>query len=295
MSPLSIAITLVLNGLSYAAILFIACSGFSLIFGLMNVVSFCHGTFYLLSCFISYYAFKATGSWVVALITGAAGIGLFAGIFKFTLFDRVMGDGDRESLMTLGMNFVVVDVITFLFPTDAKIIPTPKVLSGILSLPFNVNYPVIRFMYIAIAVLIGLIIWFFLQKTRLGQIIRAGVDDKSMTSALGVNISAIFTIVYVLGMALVGVSGALGATYMSFRVDLTENQMLLYSMIIVTIGSMDSIVGAAIGAVIVGVLDSFTKYYVQSLSTVLLFILVVVLLIIAPRGIMGKKSRRVET
>ena len=286
------AITLILNGLSYAAILFIACSGFSLIFGLMNVVSFCHGTFYLLSCFISYYAFKATGSWLIALIVGAAGIGLFAGIFKFTLFDRVMGDSDRESLMTLGMNFVVVDVITILYTTDAKIIPTPQLLQGTFKLPFGVKYPIMRFAYIGIAILIGLVIYLLLQRTKLGQIIRAGVDDKAMTSALGINISTIFTIVYVIGMALVGISGALGATYMSFRVDLTENQMLLYSMIIVTIGSMESIVGAAIGAIIVGLLDSFTKFYVQSLSTTLLFVLVVVILIIAPRGIMGRKSRR---
>ena len=248
--------------------------------------------FYLLSCFISYYAFKATGSWLIALIVGAAGIGLFAGIFKFTLFDRVMGDSDRESLMTLGMNFVVVDVITILYTTDAKIIPTPQLLQGTFKLPFGVKYPIMRFAYIGIAILIGLVIYLLLQRTKLGQIIRAGVDDKAMTSALGINISTIFTIVYVIGMALVGISGALGATYMSFRVDLTENQMLLYSMIIVTIGSMESIVGAAIGAIIVGLLDSFTKFYVQSLSTTLLFVLVVVILIIAPRGIMGRKSRR---
>lgn len=286
------AITLILNGLSYAAILFIACSGFSLIFGLMNVVSFCHGTFYLLACFISYYSFKATGSWLVAILVGAAGIGLFAGIFKFTLFDRVMGDGDRESLMTLGMNFVVVDVITILYPTDAKIIPPPRALSGVFQLPLGIKYPIMRFVYIGIAILIGLIIYLLLQRTKLGQIIRAGVDDKSMTSALGINISVIFTIVYVIGMALVGVSGALGATYMSFRVDLTENQMLLYSMIIVAIGSMESIVGAAIGAIIVGLLDSFAKYYAQSLSTTLLFIVVVIILIIAPNGIMGRRSRR---
>lgn len=281
---------LVLNGISYGSILFLVASGFSLIFGLLNVVSLSHGCFYLMGAYFGWMTWKATDSWLLGLIAAAAGLAVIGFLFKIVLFNRVFGNADLESWMTLGLNLVIVDVYIWLFKAESHVVNPPMALRKLVPLGPDFTYPLMRLVYIGIAVLTVIVIWFLIKKTNLGRIIRAGVDDTPMTSALGININKIFTIVFVIGVVLAGISGMLGATYMSFVVGHTEGTVLLYSMIIVVLGGMGSIQGAAVGAAIVGLIDSFTKFYIPSLSSVIMFAILIAIMCVKPGGLV--KSER---
>ena len=280
---------ILMNGITYGGLLFMCASGLTLIFGLMNVVNMSHGVLYLTGAYIGVVIQQASGNWVLGIITGGLITAVICLGLKISLFDRVLGDSNRETLLTLGLNLIIGDIILAVFGGTPRTVQAPETIRTAVSLGF-MKYPLIRIVILIIAIVEFVALILLIKKTRIGQYIRAGVDDKNMTSALGVNINMVFTFVFILGGFLVGTSGVLGGTYLSFSQGF-DTTILTYSLVVVIMGGLGNIYGAALGAIIVGCIDSFMKATVTNLAMIAIFGALMIVLAFRPRGLIGKESR----
>ena len=267
-----------MNGLTYGALLFMCASGFTLVYGLMRVVNMAHGSFYLFGSFMSYMALKLTGNWYLAILAGALSVGVLAFLVKTTLYAK-------------GFSYVIIDSCLAIFGAQPMTIKADALINRGVFIGF-MTYPGVRLFILLVAVVEAIILFFIIKKTRLGQLVRAGVDDKEMVMALGVNINRIFTAVFVMAGILVGIGGALGGSFQSFQVGATEGNIQIYSLMVVIIGGQGSLVGAAIGALLIGLVDSFTKAFIPDISTVVVFAVMMFVLAFRPQGILGKRGRQ---
>ncbi len=279
----------VLNGITYGGLLFMCASGLTLIFGLMQVVNLSHGIFYLVGAYTGLMVQQLTGNWVLGILAGGVGTALVALLLKVSLFERVLGDSQRETLLTLGINLIISDVLLALFGGTPRNVVAPESVRTSIDLGLF-RYPLIRLIILLVAVAQFILLYLLIRKTRMGQYMRAGVDNKAMTSALGVNIKLVFTFVFMLGGFLVGSSGVLGGTYLSFTQGF-DATILTYSLVVVIIGGIGSLGGAALGALLVGLIDSITKATVPNLSMISIFGALMLVLAFRPNGLLGKKVK----
>ncbi|MEG0834277.1 MAG: branched-chain amino acid ABC transporter permease [Christensenellaceae bacterium] len=280
----------IMNGITYGGLLFMCASGLTLVFGLMRVVNLSHGVFYLVGAYLGLAVQQYTGNWLLGILAGGVATAFISFLLKVTLFERVLGDSERETLLTLGVNLVISDVLLAVFGGTPRNVIAPEVIRTSIDLGF-IRYPLIRIIILAIAVAEGIALFLLIKKTRFGQYIRAGVDDSGMTSALGVNIKRVFTVVFILGGFLVGISGVLGGTYLSFTQGF-DATILTYSLVVVIIGGIGSLSGAALGALLVGLIDSITKATVSNLSMISIFGALMLVLAFRPNGLMGKGAEK---
>lgn len=281
-------LTIFLNGLTYSGLLFMCASGLTLIFGLMRVVNMSHGIFYLTGAYIGLVVQKLTGNWFLAIFAGGMFVALIAVLMKLTLFKKVLGNDLRETLLTLGITFVIGDILLATFGGMPQSINASPAIAKAIFLTKSFSYPGTRLFILLVAILQGICLWLMIEKTRFGQYIRAGVDDKYMVSALGINIDNVFTIVFLIGGFLAGMSGVMGGSYLAFNSG-TDMTILTYSLVVVIVGGMGSLEGAALGALLVGMLDSFTKSFIPNLTMVFIFGTLMLILAFKPNGIFGRE------
>ncbi len=277
---------IVLNGLSHAGLLFIMASGLTLAFGLMRVVNLAHGAFYLWGGYIGISVFRASGSWWLALLAGGAAIALLGLIKERLLLHWVRGKVLSESLMAIGLATILADLALATWGGSPLSIRVPAELNPRVSL-LGITYPGFRLLVILMSVLIGLGLWLLLAKTKLGALIRAGVDDRETTAALGINIYLLFTLVFMLGAFLAGISGVIGATFLTIQPG-ADFQVLTLALVVIIIGGMGSLPGAAIGALVTGLILSFGRAYVPEISFFLTFAPMAIILAIRPQGLFGR-------
>ena len=277
-----------LNGITYAGLLFMCASGLTLIFGLMKVVNMSHGIFYLTGAYLGMTVIKLTGNWFLGIIAGGIAVALIAVLLKLTLFDRVLGDPMQETLLTLGINLIIGDVLLAIYGGVPQSITAAKAFSQTMNLGF-VSYPRIRLFILLVAIIEGVGLFLLISKTRIGQYIRAGVNDKMMTSALGININMVFTFVFILGGLLAGISGVMGGSYLAFNPGF-DSTILTYSLVVVIVGGIGSLGGAALGSALVGLIDSYTKATVPNLSMVIIFGVLMLVLAFKPNGLLGREG-----
>ena len=283
-------LTIALNGLTLGALYFLVASGFTLIFGLMRVTNMAHGAFYLLGGYIGFQVSEETGSWLLGLIAGTVAIAVLGVLVQQVLLRRIQGQDLREALITIGLAIVIADQCLAYWGGQARDITVPGGLSGAKELGVaDVLYPTYRLFVLILAVALGVALWFLLRHTKLGMTIRAGVDDRKMVAALGVNVQVVFAIVFGLGAALVGFSGVAGGSYLSIAPG-EDGRYLLFSLIVVIVGGMGSVPGAAIGAALVGLVDQFAAVYVPTYSVLLTFGLMVLVLAARPQGLLGRPA-----
>lgn len=283
-------LTIALNGLTLGALYFLVASGFTLIFGLLRVTNMAQGAFYLLGGYIGFEAFERSGSWLVALVAGTVAIAALGIGVQQALLRRIQGQELREALITLGLAIVIADLCLARWGGSPRDIAVPSALSGARDLGVaGVLYPTYRLFVLGLAAALGIALWFLLRHTRLGMTIRAGVDDRRMVAALGINIQVVFAVVFTLGAALVGFSGVAGGSYLSLAPG-EDGRYLLFSLIVVIVGGMGSVPGAAIGAALVGLVDQFAAVYVPTYSVLLTFGLMVLVLAVRPQGLLGKSA-----
>jgi branched-chain amino acid transport system permease protein len=296
-----------LNGITLAALYFIVASGFTLIFGLMRVVNMAHGSFYMLGGFIAFElverfsgegstsGFSSTagfGDWILALLIASIVIAAI-GLGTQQLFLRWnQGQELRQALITIAASIIIADQVLGHFGGIADEIPAPDVFPDSVSVGvFGVSYPFFRIFVLALAVFIGLLLFAMIKRTRLGMIIRAGVDDRQMVSALGINVPLVFAITFFIGSFLAGLAGVLGGTMISVD-KANDTTYLLFSLIVVIIGGMGSLGGAAIGALLLGLVDSYGDVYLpegyENYSVLLIFALLVFVLAVRPHGLFGR-------
>jgi branched-chain amino acid transport system permease protein len=280
-------VILILNGLTQAAILFVLGSGLTLAFGLMRVVNLSHGAFYMLGGYIGYSVVKATGNWPLALLAGGLSIALLGFVFERTMLSRVRGGDLPETLLTVALSMIIADQALVYWARNPVTLNVPSFLSPPVQL-LGLTYPGFRFVMMGVSVVIALSLWLLLYKTKLGAAVRAGVDDRETVSALGVNISVIYTAVFVLSAFLGGIAGVLGGSYLQLSPG-GDGIILIYSLVVIILGGMGSLGGAVVSSLILGQVISFGLAYAPQYSYFLIFIPMAIVLSIRPQGLFGRK------
>jgi branched-chain amino acid transport system permease protein len=280
-------ILLILNGLTLASILFVLGSGLTLAFGLMRVVNLSHGAFYLLGGYIGYSVVKATGNWPLAVIAGGLSIALFGLIVERTMLSRVRGGDLPETLLTVALAMIIADQALVYWARNPVTLNVPSYLSPSIKL-LGVTYPGFRFVMMAVSIIIAVSLWLLLYKTKLGAAVRAGVDDRETVNALGINITLIYTAVFVLSAFLGGIAGVLGGSYLQLSPG-GDAIILIYSLVVIILGGMGSLGGAVVSSLILGQIISFGLAYAPQYSYFLIFIPMAIVLSIRPQGLFGRK------
>ena len=276
-----------MNGVTYAGLLFLLGSGFTLIFGLMRIVNLAHGSIYLVGGYVGYAAMLATGQFVIAVASGAGSMAIFGVILERGLLRRVRGDWISELLLTLGVSFVLGDMSLAVFGGNPLSVTMPGGLDKSSLIGGRITYPNERLFILGVAILIGAALYIVIGRTRAGAMIRAGVDDREMVDALGIPIKRVFTAVFVLGTALAGLAGVLGASLLSLYPG-ADSEILTYALVVVIVGGMGSLPGAIVGSLVVGLLDNYGKAYFPELAYFSLFAPMVLILLWRPQGLFGR-------
>jgi branched-chain amino acid transport system permease protein len=277
----------VFNGVSYGALLFLLGSGLSLIFGVMRIVNLAHGSFYLLGSYVAFTVIGATHSWLLALPAAALAIAVL-GVLMERVFLRPLGtDPLRQVLLTFGFVLLAEQGALDIWGGDNLTISPPALLMnpvivGSLYLPFY------RIFIIAVAVAIGVALWLMLDWTRAGATVRATVDDAEMARGIGIDTSRVSMLTFALGAFLAGLAGAIGAGFLSIYPGL-DFDVLPLAFAVVIIGGMGSLGGAAIGALVVGLVDNFGKVLIPQASYFTLYAPLVLLLAVRPTGLFGRE------
>ncbi len=274
------------NGISYAALLFLLASGFTLTFGLMRIVNMAHGAYYLVGGYIGLTVAKATGNFGLALLAGGAAAALLGFVADKLLIKRTGEDHLAQVLVTVGLAYVVGDLVLKVWGGDAQKLPIPMMMRGVVELPGGIVYPVFRFFLTSVGVLVAVLLWILYRKTQIGAAIRAGVDDREMVSATGIHVDRLFIIVSALASFLAGFSGVLGGAFLTVYPG-AEWEILVFALVVVIVGGLGSLEGAMIGALIVGLLDAYGRWLLPEMSYFVLFGPMAILLLFRPRGLFG--------
>ncbi len=288
-----LALTIVLNGLTLAALYFIVASGFSLIFGLMRTVNMAHGSLYMVGAYVGYalweplYDSDAWYAWYVGVAMGMAAAAIVGVAMQRVVLGWMQGQELRQALVTIGLSIIIADQILAYYGGNPRQFFAPDAIFGASELPGIGRYPTFRLFQIGVAVVVGIGLWFLLNRTKVGLMIRAGVDDRDMLSACGVDVPKINIIVFALGAALAGLGGVIGATAQPLAQGV-DGRFLLISLVVVIVGGMGSITGTAIGAILVGLAEQVGQALFPTYSVILTFVIMVVVLALRPQGIMGR-------
>src|SRR5215468_7540856 len=281
--------TTLLNSLTLASLYFLVASGFTLVFGLMRNVNLAHGSLYLLGAYIGFEVGDRTGSWFLAVVAGFLSAAISGVLLQVLVFRRMEGQELRQTMVTIGISIVAADLMLAIWTGETYQFEPPDWLYGGTPLPFVKIYPTIRIMVLVVSVVVGVALWLFLTRTRMGMMIRAGVDDRGMLSASGVNVQRVFATTFAVGAGLAGFAGVVGGSALSIAPG-EDTRYLLASLIVVIVGGMGSVPGAAIGALLIGLAEQFGLAYAPTYSVVFTFVIMFVALAFRPRGIMGRAA-----
>ena len=281
-------LTQMLNGISFGALLFFLASGLTLIFGLMRIVNLAHGGFYLAGGYIGLSVVTATGNFWLAVLAGGAAIAVMGAATERVLLRRIRGQVMAEVLLTVGLATIIGDLCLAVWGGDPQSVPTPSYLGGSIQLG-SVVYPRFRLVVMLLAVAVGAGLYYLHSRTRIGMIVRAGVDDRETVAALGININRVFTGVFILGALLAGAAGVIGGAFLSLSPG-ADTDILLLSLVVVIIGGLGSLPGAALGSLVVGLVDVFGTSQLPALASFILFAPMALVLIIRPTGLLGRRA-----
>src|SRR5216683_1396133 len=277
-----------LNGLVYGVLLFLMAAGLSLIFGLMNVVSLAHGSFFMLGAFFGLSIFKITGSFWWALILAPVPV-IVLGVLMELLFLRPLYRRGHlgQVLLTFGFTFVFLDLVQTLWGRTVLRLPVPPALQGTVQIGLGV-FSAYRLCLIGFGFAIALLLWLFLERSRIGAMVRAGVDNAVMAAGLGANVPALFTGIFGFGVALAALGGIAAAPVLGLYPGM-DSEVIIPAFIVIVIGGMGSLRGAFVGSLLIGVADTFGKAYFQSIALFLIYLAMTAVLLIRPQGLFGIK------
>jgi branched-chain amino acid transport system permease protein len=275
------------NGVSYGALLFLVGSGLSLIFGVMRIVNLAHGSYFLLGAYVALSVIRATGSWVLAVPVAAATIAV-VGLAMERIFLRPLGfDPLRQVLLTVGFAFLFQQAALDIWGGDNMDIIPPAVLTQSIVVG-GLHLPLYRIFMIGLAVAIGVALWLIMEKTRIGAMVRATVDDAQMAGGIGIDTSRISMLIFALGAFLAALGGVIGGAFLGVYPGL-DFQILPIAFAVVIIGGMGSLGGAAVGALVVGLGDNFGKALFPEVSYFTLYAPMALLLAVKPTGLFGRE------
>ncbi|HEY1720970.1 MAG TPA: branched-chain amino acid ABC transporter permease [Magnetospirillaceae bacterium] len=292
-------VTTLLNGITLGALYFLVASGFTLVFGLMRNVNLAHGSLYLLGAYMGWIVGDAFGdwnnwySWLITIPAGFLAAALVGLVLQVGVFRFMQGQELRQTMVTIGISIVLADLMLWWFGGEIYSFDPPKVLHVPLVIGLGQHlqpykYPTYRLMLLVVSILIGGVLWAFLNRTRIGMMIRAGVDDRNMLAASGFNVQRVFAATFGIGAGMAGMAGVLGATQLSVSPG-EDSRYLMVSLIVVIVGGMGSIPGAAVGALLIALGDQFGLAYAPTYGVVFTFLIMVLVLAFRPSGILGRR------
>ena len=274
------------NGISYGALLFLLAGGLSLIFGMMRIVNMTHGSYYLLGGYVALTVIWRTGSFALAILVGVLVISLI-GVLQWNAFlRRLSGQELGQVLTTMGFALIFQDLALVIWGGDPYTIAVPKALSGSLVVG-QLYFPVYRIFIVVVATFIALVLWLTLERTRVGAMIRATVDDPEMARGVGIDVYRISMMVFALGAALAALAGVVAGGFVGVYPG-ADFEILPYAFVVVIVGGMGSLRGALIGSLMVGLLDNIGKALFPELSYFTLFAPMAAILAVRPTGLFGR-------
>ena len=279
-------VTQLLTGLAYGMLLFMISVGLSVIFGLMNVVNLAHGAFYVVGVYVAFTLMGLGLGFWVALVLGTLAVAVLGVLTERFLLSRTYGNELNEVLLTFGLAFILADLVRLLWGTNPQTLSEPAVLTFRVAFA-GVEFPAYRLFVVLVGCLVAALLWYFETRTRIGAIVRAGVDDREMVSALGINVTLVFAGVFAFGAGLAAFGGILGGPILGMYPD-QGFDILVVALIVVVLGGLGTWKGAFAGAVLVGMVETMGRIYFPSLSLVIVFLLMAVVLLIKPSGLFGR-------
>jgi branched-chain amino acid transport system permease protein len=284
----SLWLVLAVNSVTLGGLLFLLSAGFSLIFGLMRIPNLAHGSFFMLG---GYFAASligwGVGFWPAALISGLL-VAALGGAVERLVLRRLAGAELAQVLVTLGLSFMIADVCLTVWTGDPDRIDTPRGLAGVAALG-SFRFPTYRLAISLVAVGFAVALWLLMDRTRLGAMIRAGVDDPDMARVAGIRVSRLFTIVFCLGAWLAGFAGVIGGPILSVYPGL-DQEMLPLALVVVILGGSGSLLGSLVGSFVVGFLYNFGQAMFPELAYVVLFLPMLLVLVVRPQGLFGRPA-----
>jgi branched-chain amino acid transport system permease protein len=283
------AITILLDGLAYGMVLFIISVGLTITMGLMRVVNLAHGGFAMAGGYIAAMTVSAGVPFLVAALLGATAAGALGALAEMTIFRPLYRKGElAQVLMTFGLTFVVIAALTAIFGTNIRPLPVPEALSGNVDLGFRF-YPAYRLFLICVGLALAIVLWFVIERSLFGARLRAAVDNPGMARAVGIDVDRLFTATFVMGCALAGFGGVIGAELLPLEPFYALRYLVIF-LVVVTVGGLGSFRGSLAAAIVLGVIDTAGKFLFPDFAAFLLFGLVFLLLLWRPNGILPPKS-----
>lgn len=276
----------ILNSLAFGGVLFTLAAGFSLIFGVMRIANLSHGAYFMLGAYVGLTVLDAGWGFGWAMLAAAPTVGVLGAVVERLILRRLAGNSLAQVLATLGIAFVIADASLWIWGGDPRPVSAPTFLRGAMHL-FGLTFPAYRLGVLAFSIVLALALWVLLEKTRLGVMIRASVDDMQMARAIGIPASRLFTVVFCLGAALAGLGGIVAAPILSVYPGM-DADMLPLALVVVILGGLGSLQGAFVGAFLIGFVYSFGQVLVPNLAYFILFLPMVVILAARPRGLFGR-------
>lgn len=303
--PTYLIVEQLLNGLQFGVMLFLSAAGLTLIFGVMGLINLAHGSLYMVGAFAAAAVSAATGSFALALVASLAAAAAAGAIVELTVIRRLYArDHLDQVLATFALILIFSEGTRWIFGSFPLFLEIPDALSGPVTLPGGIQYPLYRLTIIGIGLLVAAGLFIMIARTRIGIRIRAGEADREMIAALGVDISKLYTLVFALGAALAGFAGALVGAIQSVQVGMGE-PVLILAFVVIVIGGIGSIKGALIGSILVGITDTFGRILLPllfgsfmepsaatsvgaSLASMLIYVLMAAVLLVRPTGLFGR-------
>ncbi|TMQ19155.1 MAG: branched-chain amino acid ABC transporter permease [Candidatus Rokuibacteriota bacterium] len=281
-------LVLAVNSITLGGLLFLLSAGFSLIFGLMKIPNLTHGSFFMLGAYVGTTLLARGSDFWTAALGGGLAVAALGGLIERFILRRLPGAELAQVLVTLGLSFMIADGCLMVWTGDPIQVATPALLRGATSVA-GVGFPTYRLAISLIAVVFAVALWALLDRTRLGAMIRAGVDDTPMARVVGIRVSRLFTIVFCLGAWLAGFAGVIGGPILSVYPGL-DGEMLPLALVVVILGGSGSLLGSLVGSFIVGFLYNFGQAMFPELAYVVLFLPMLLVLVVRPQGLFGRPA-----
>jgi branched-chain amino acid transport system permease protein len=276
----------VLNSLSLAMLLFLLSAGLSVIFGLMRIINLAHGSFYLLGGYVALSVITATGSFWLGLVAAPLAVGLFGAVVHRGLLRRVENNELAQVLVTFGLLLMISDLSIWIWGGLPRTLPRPDIFDGAFRVGAMV-FPVYRVALMAAGIVSALLIWLLLERTKIGAIVRAGVDDRDMVRGIGIDIDRLFTLVFASGVAMAAIAGVLGGALLGVYPG-ADFDVVLLAFAVVVVGGLGSLKGAFVGSLFIGFVDTFGKALAPQYALFTIFVPMAITLALRPRGLYGR-------
>lgn len=277
-----------LNGLSFGMVLFLVASGLSLIFGVMGILNLAHSSLYMVGAYVGWsIAIKYKWSFWFAVLMGGLAAALIGWLMERAFFRKLYKQANEQVMISFGFIYILGNICLWIWGPQFKAPFTSPLLAGSIHIG-DFTYPTARFGIILIGLLLALVIWWLQDKTRVGAIVRAGMDDADMTIALGLNLNLVITILFFFGSFIAGFAGVIGAQLLGVNLGLSLDTLLL-TLVVIIVGGVGSVQGALLGGILIGIIDAFGKALFPELAMFTIYLAMVIILVAKPSGLLGRR------